>query len=87
MMGSLPMLWMMLRWNLANTLAIAAFCLLSMLSAMNDALFAGSSKADSLAGATACNRLCDRAQQLPTGERHAAPIAAALMQPQAFVVN
>lgn len=83
------MLWTMLRWNLTNTLAIAAFCLLSMLSAVNSGFLLSGADHDSVSGAAACAELCVRDRQLAVGKprAHVAPIAAALIQPQAFVFN
>ena len=86
-MVKLPMLWISLRWNWGNLLAIAAFCLLSMLGAVNNA-FVFSDPDDAEPGkALACIKLCDTYSQLSIDATRAdvAPAPIALLHPQAFV--
>jgi hypothetical protein len=80
------MLWTSLRWNWGNTLAVAAFCLLWMLSAVNN-VFVFDDRDGAGAGETiACVGLCDKERQPEVSAPRAdvAPVAAALFQQQAF---
>jgi hypothetical protein len=87
-MVRLPMLWTSLRWNWGNTLAVAAFCLLSILGAVNNA-FVFDDRNDAGPGeASACNGLCDKYPQsvVDTPRADVAPVTTALLQ-QAFAVD
>lgn len=87
MMVKLPMLWISLRWNWGNLLAIAAFCLLSMLGAVNNAFVFSDHGGAEPGNALACIGLCDTHTQLKIGATRAdvAPAPIALLQPQPFV--
>lgn len=88
-MVSLPMLWTMLKWNVGNTLPIAAFCLLSMLGAVNSGLTASSGGHERLAEAPACSGLCsaEPTTSVTAPRDHVAPSAIALVLPEAVAVN
>jgi hypothetical protein len=58
------MLWTTVRWNAANTLPLAAFCLLSMLGAVNSGLTASSNNDARMAEARACKSCLLQSQQL-----------------------
>jgi hypothetical protein len=83
------MLWTMLRWNVGNTLPIAAFCLLSMLGAVNSGLTASGSDNERLAEVGACSGLCSSTPTTSaSAQRH--PVASctiALIVPEEFAVD
>ena len=88
-MVNLPMLWTSLRWNWGNTLAVAGFCLLWILSAVNN-VFVFDGRADSRAGEmAACIGLCDNNRQPEVGapRADAAPATTALLHSQAVTAN
>ena len=62
MMVHLPMLWTSLRWNWGNTLAVAAFCLLSILGAVNNVFVFNDRNGAGPGETLACNGLCDNDQ-------------------------
>lgn len=80
---NLPMLWTSLRWNWGNTLAVAAFCLLLMLGAVNDVLVSDDGDGAGSGKTSACTGLCDKDQQPAIGAARAdvAPVAMALLHP------
>jgi len=83
------MLWTSLRWNWGNTLAVAAFCLLLMLGAVNN-VFVFDGRDDAGPDNTiACVGLCDNDPQPAIGATRAdvAPAAAALLHSQAFAAD
>jgi hypothetical protein len=83
------MLWTSLRWNWANTLVVAGFCLLAMLGAVNNAFVFydrdGAGRGETLA----CGGLCDTDKQPAVGSPRAdvAPATTALLQSQAFAFD
>jgi hypothetical protein len=82
------MLWTSLRWNWGNTLAVAAFCLLSILGAVNNAFVFDDRNGAGPGEALACSGLCDKYQQpaVETPRADVAPATTALLQ-QAFAVD
>jgi hypothetical protein len=85
----LPMLWTSLRWNWGNTLAVAAFCLLLMLGAVNNGFVFDDRDGAGPDNTIACVGLCDKDQQPAIGATRAdvAPAATALLQSQAFATD
>ena len=83
------MLWTSLRWNWGNTLAVAAFCLLLMLGAVNNVFVFDDRDGTGASETIACVGLCDNARQPPVGAPRAdvAPAATAMLQPQAFAAD
>lgn len=86
---NLPMLWTSLRWNWGNTLAVAAFCLLLMLGAVNNVFVFNDRDGAGPGETSACVGLCDKDQQPAVGATRAdvAPAAMALLQPQPFATD
>lgn len=83
------MLWTSLRWNWGNTLVVAAFCLLAMLGAVNNASVLSDRDVVEAGRTPACIGLCDNHAQLTMGATRAdvAPAMTNLLQPQPFAVN
>ncbi|GEM_PF-6505222 len=83
------MLWTSLRWNSGNTLAVAAFCVLALLGAVNNAFVFDDRDGIEPGKALACAGLCDSRPQPVIGRTRAdvAAAAMALLQPQPFVVD
>ena len=85
----LPMLWTSLRWNWGNTLAVAAFCLLSMFGAVNNAFVFDDRDGAGPDNTIACAGLCDKDRQpaIDATRADVAPAATALLQSQAFATD
>lgn len=81
------MLWTSLRWNWGNTLVFAAFCLLALLSAVNNAFVFYDRDGASRGDALVCSWLCETNQQslISAPRADVAPATMALLEPQASV--
>jgi hypothetical protein len=64
------MLWTMLRWNAGNTLPLAAFCLLSLLGAVNSGLTANGNDNERSADTRVCSGCSISTAQLSVSAPH-----------------
>lgn len=88
-MTNLQMLWTSLRLNWGNTLAIAAFCMLAMLGAVNNGFVLDERNGAGRGEMLACSRLCEEGKQSEVGvpRAHVAAAPRPLVQPTALAVD